>query len=407
MKTVLKIFAVTVLLASSSLFRAGFASADDGPFSCSPDFYQVISGQLKLLDPVTGLYTNIGTQQDNYNGIGYDTLDNYIYGFKTSTAPDNIGADGDLVRIGNDGTLTDLGTVSGLPVQGYTNGATDLDGNLYVRSGSSTIYEINIASMTATAIPISGTIGGGTDSVFVDNNLYYLFNNQLSDVNLNNDTVTNTTVSGPTNWYTGTAFGAAWNDNAGDIYFSNNATGSIYQINNYTGSSPTATFVVAGTTTSNNDGASCTLAAQSTFAAPIVNASSYTTKYNTPLNETSNSLLSNDVGSSLSVTSNTNPAHGSVVVNSDGTFVYTPDNGFSGPDSFEYTVTDAFGRTATTTITIDVAAPPPSAAKIPDTGFGKPPPPQHWTLIEVSGLLAVSLLGLGIGIRKKSRTRSK
>lgn len=35
------------------------------------------------------------------------------------------------------------------------------------------------------------------------------------------------------------------------------------------------------------------------------------------------------------------PAHGSVVMHSDGSFVYTPDEGYSGPDSFRVTISDA------------------------------------------------------------------
>ena len=40
----------------------------------------------------------------------------------------------------------------------------------------------------------------------------------------------------------------------------------------------------------------------------------------------------------------TDPAHGDVVVNPDGTFTYTPDAGYSGPDEFDVTVSDAIGN---------------------------------------------------------------
>ncbi len=45
---------------------------------------------------------------------------------------------------------------------------------------------------------------------------------------------------------------------------------------------------------------------------------------------------------------------GSVVNNGDGTFTYTPPLGFSGVDSFTYTVSDGNGGTATATVTITV-----------------------------------------------------
>ena len=47
--------------------------------------------------------------------------------------------------------------------------------------------------------------------------------------------------------------------------------------------------------------------------------------------------------------------HGTLVVNADGSFSYTPDADFSGTDTFTFTVTDAFGGTSTAVQTITVA----------------------------------------------------
>ncbi|MCB1909833.1 MAG: retention module-containing protein, partial [Rhodocyclaceae bacterium] len=47
---------------------------------------------------------------------------------------------------------------------------------------------------------------------------------------------------------------------------------------------------------------------------------------------------------------------GEVVVNADGSFSYTPDEGFFGIDSFTYTITDGDGDVSTGTVTIDVVA---------------------------------------------------
>ncbi|MFC4067195.1 Ig-like domain-containing protein [Actinoplanes subglobosus] len=59
-------------------------------------------------------------------------------------------------------------------------------------------------------------------------------------------------------------------------------------------------------------------------------------------------------GDTLTVTGTTTPAHGTVVLNGDGTLTYTPDSGFRGTDAFGYTVSD--GRaSATGTVTINVA----------------------------------------------------
>ncbi|MBI2977748.1 MAG: tandem-95 repeat protein, partial [Rhodospirillales bacterium] len=52
------------------------------------------------------------------------------------------------------------------------------------------------------------------------------------------------------------------------------------------------------------------------------------------------------------------PKHGSVKVNADGTFAYTPDPDFSGIDTFTYTVSDGLGGTAMATATVEVTAVP-------------------------------------------------
>ncbi|MEM0968309.1 MAG: Ig-like domain-containing protein, partial [Verrucomicrobiota bacterium] len=50
----------------------------------------------------------------------------------------------------------------------------------------------------------------------------------------------------------------------------------------------------------------------------------------------------------------TDPSHGSVTVNADGTFDYTPDAEFSGTDSFIYSLTDADGDVSTATAVITI-----------------------------------------------------
>ncbi len=69
-------------------------------------------------------------------------------------------------------------------------------------------------------------------------------------------------------------------------------------------------------------------------------------------------VLANDSdvdGDKLSVTEVTQPAHGAVVINADGTLTYTPAANYNGQDSFTYTISDGKGGTATATVTLDVA----------------------------------------------------
>ncbi len=71
------------------------------------------------------------------------------------------------------------------------------------------------------------------------------------------------------------------------------------------------------------------------------------------------SPTANDDGSDLEVTTISTPAHGSVVINSDGTVTYTPEDGFSGIETLTYSVADGDALTGAATITIAVT---PTAA---------------------------------------------
>jgi hypothetical protein len=77
----------------------------------------------------------------------------------------------------------------------------------------------------------------------------------------------------------------------------------------------------------------------------------------TPANTASSvPVLTNDLGKSLTVTSVTQPSHGSVAIVA-GLPVYTPSTGYSGPDSFSYTATGAGGSsTSTVAMTVNPVA---------------------------------------------------
>ncbi|HEY7385402.1 MAG TPA: Ig-like domain-containing protein, partial [Beijerinckiaceae bacterium] len=65
----------------------------------------------------------------------------------------------------------------------------------------------------------------------------------------------------------------------------------------------------------------------------------------------------------------TAPAHGSVTVNADGTFTYTPDANFDGTDTFSYTLTDANNDASEATVTMTVpASTQPPAGPTPTPG---------------------------------------
>jgi hypothetical protein len=89
---------------------------------------------------------------------------------------------------------------------------------------------------------------------------------------------------------------------------------------------------------------------------------SYTAPYNTPITK---DACANDTfapGSVFSATST--PSHGTVVMNADGTYTYTPVSTFAGTDTFTYTITDPAGQVSTATETITIT--PPAIAAVND-----------------------------------------
>jgi gliding motility-associated-like protein len=59
-------------------------------------------------------------------------------------------------------------------------------------------------------------------------------------------------------------------------------------------------------------------------------------------------------GDALTYTPAADPVHGSVVINNDGTYTYTPATGYTGPDSFKVNISDGKGGTVTVTVNIRV-----------------------------------------------------
>ena len=77
--------------------------------------------------------------------------------------------------------------------------------------------------------------------------------------------------------------------------------------------------------------------------APVAVNDNVTTSEDTALTISASELLTNDTdvdNDTLQVDSVSDPSNGSVVVNGDGTFTYTPNADFTGEDSFVYSISD-------------------------------------------------------------------
>ncbi len=95
--------------------------------------------------------------------------------------------------------------------------------------------------------------------------------------------------------------------------------------------------------------------------APVVVGTTATTSAGTAVNIAVLSLASDPNGDALSVASVTQGADGSVAINGNGTVTYTPKSGFTGTDTFTYTVSDPYGHQTVGTASVTVGAPVPVA----------------------------------------------
>ena len=97
---------------------------------------------------------------------------------------------------------------------------------------------------------------------------------------------------------------------------------------------------------------------------------SYIAGRSTPLVVAAPGVLGNDLNSAgsgaLTATLQTSPTQGAVLLNSNGSFIYTPAPGYLGPDSFTYFASnDAPGSSASTTVSITVVpVQPPTQFRI-------------------------------------------
>jgi CSLREA domain-containing protein len=111
---------------------------------------------------------------------------------------------------------------------------------------------------------------------------------------------------------------------------------------------------------------------------PTANDDSYTATENQTLNVAAPGVLANDTDPEqdpLTAVKVSDPAHGSVTLNSDGSFAYTPDAGYSGPDSFTYQANDGTANSNTATVSLNVQPvnqPPPSVNQ-PTPTSNQPP----------------------------------
>jgi Bacterial Ig domain len=107
---------------------------------------------------------------------------------------------------------------------------------------------------------------------------------------------------------------------------------------------------------------------------PTSNGDSFSVNQGGALNVGASGVLGNDSdpdGDPLTATLDSAPTNGSVSLQPDGGFTYTPKSGFVGTDSFTYRAGDGAGSGNSATVSISVAATPPTQSQ-----SQSPPPPS-------------------------------
>ncbi|KAF3917629.1 Zonadhesin [Arthrobotrys entomopaga] len=240
-----------------------------GPaFDCGRYAYVVIGTNLYKDEIDSGQITLIksnfvgGTTE--ISGIGFNSMDNYLYGLNYDTNA--------ILRIASNGSITKVGQVN----NSLKWNAVDIDANgqCWQKSGSTWLHiDLNPYSPTYAQTIASGTVVG-TDYGVADWSSIPGFNNTLWAMIVNSGSLALVRFDIITSEFTlvfqstvaTSGFGSSWADERGNIYGYQNGSGKIYVMNVYNPANPvlhsTGTVIAGGT-----DGAHCVW---NNFVYPVV-----------------------------------------------------------------------------------------------------------------------------------------
>ena len=154
----------------------------------------------------------------------------------------------------------------------------------------------------------------------------------------------------------------------GTVTLNSNGSFTYTPTANYNGSDNFTYKANDGTADSNT--ATVTITITAVNDAPVAVNDAYTTSEDTPLSVAAPGVLSNDTdvdSSTLTAVKVSDPTHGTLTLNNNGSFTYTPTANYNGSDSFTYKANDGSANSNTTTVTITITAVNDAPVAVNDT----------------------------------------
>ncbi|UPQ78268.1 gliding motility-associated C-terminal domain-containing protein [Flavobacterium azooxidireducens] len=309
------------------------------------------------------------------NAIGYNVVDNYLYGIRQYT--------NEVVRIGSDGNVQILPTVGSVlnPAIRYESGDVSPDGILFAYStDSARMYSINLNTAAAdylTPVQRTSTSSGLAFDDFafspIDGMVYGVTRGSASRLfRFNPTTNTFTNIGGISGLAStdGVTYGTAFMDNLGNLFFANNVSGNTYRIATpHLATGNVAATMLTDLNVTPGDGARCPnqavdpVAVADTGCANPSGTTSFVVATNDnvgsyPINPLSTQFI--DPVSSAQVTSVTIAGQGTFTINvTTGAIDFTPEVAFTGT-TVSYVIADTEGNYSSPAVLTITVCPAPS-----------------------------------------------
>jgi VCBS repeat-containing protein len=325
-------------------------------FNGSDSFtYQASDGTLTSGETTVSIIVNSVTDAPSPHNDAYSTGEDVTLTASTEMGvlandfdPQDLPLTAELVSGPSNGTLTlnSDGSFSYTPAANYhgTDSFTYVANN-GVEAGPVMTATIVVQPLNDAPVAVNDDMDVGVSgSTSVDASAGVLAN----DTDVDGDTLTATLLWGPSH---------------GTLTLNSDGSFSYAATAGYSGTDSFKYQANDGMANSNVATVTLHIASQGQILAPVSLDDTYWADAGTSLTVDAPGVLENDTGAEadpLAAALENGPSHGTLTLNADGSFTYTPDDGFLGTDTFTYTASDGTTMGNVATATIFVGDPDPT-----------------------------------------------